>query len=523
MKTATGTWDKELTDAVLDGYEFTIYTPLWLAPRIMLFTGKCEEVLPSVLLPNSLDSIVTDPPYELGFMGKEWDSSGIAFSREMWAECFRVLKPGGHLLSFGGTRTWHRMAVAIEDAGFEIRDSIAWLYGSGFSKGGLMGNKAGLAWCDCGPNALPYNHAPNTDLPRVRQDVHPPAVARSEGQDAVLLAPVQRCGKGSGVGQARPQGAGGMDPRGGGVRGGEDARGTQPGMGGRFLPGAGQGLPHGAEAGSPEGQGERLRGRAPAGHGGDDRSPGHAAGGSAPHQPGPGGQPTGEPEALPGSHEPLDDGARRGRVGCPRCGGLDPAFRGFSTTLKPAFEPIVCARKPFRGTVAANVLAHGTGALNIDACRIATTEDRRRNARGGDNGLNGESTFKIRARRAEDAPETSGRWPANVILSEDQATELGEAARFFYCAKAPTSERPKVDGQAHATVKPLTLMRWLVQLVTPPGGIVGDPFAGSGTTLEAAYLEGFSAVGVELEDIHIPLIRQRLEKAQAAKLKEVIP
>lgn len=210
-------------------------------------------------------------------------------------------------------------------------------------------------------------------------------------------------------------------------------------------------------------------------------------------------------------------------MGCPRCGGLDPAFRGFSTTLKPAFEPIVCARKPFRGTVAANVLAHGTGALNIDACRIATTEDRRRNARGGDNGLNGESTFKIRARRAEDAPETSGRWPANVILSEDQATELGEAARFFYCAKAPTSERPKVDGQAHATVKPLTLMRWLVQLVTPPGGIVGDPFAGSGTTLEAAYLEGFSAVGVELEDIHIPLIRQRLEKAQAAKLKEVIP
>ena len=154
-----------------------------------------------------------------------------------------------------------------------------------------------------------------------------------------------------------------------------------------------------------------------------------------------------------------------------------------------------------------------------------------------------------------------GRWPANVILSEDQAEALdqqsgtlksganptrrssdkfrdaygefkgqedctpargvdtGGASRFFYCAKAPTSERPKVDGQAHATVKPLTLMRWLVRLVTPPGGIVGDPFAGSGTTLEAAYLEGFSAVGVELEDVHIPLIRQRMEKAQAAKLK----
>ena len=101
--------------------------PTWLAPGIALFTGKCEEILPVVLPPDSLNAIVTDPPYELGFMGKGWDSSGIAFSREMWAECFRVLKPGGHLLSFGGTRTWHRMAVAIEDAGFELRDSIAWL------------------------------------------------------------------------------------------------------------------------------------------------------------------------------------------------------------------------------------------------------------------------------------------------------------------------------------------------------------------------------------------------------------
>ena len=191
-------------------------------------------------------------------------------------------------------------------------------------------------------------------------------------------------------------------------------------------------------------------------------------------------------------------------------------WQGWGTALKPAFEPIVVARKPFRGTVAANVLAHGTGALNIDACRIEGGERRLIASKSekstgifGD-GLNGSSAVGI---------TNAGRWPANVILSEDQATKLGEAARFFYCAKAPTSERPKVDRQAHATVKPLTLMRWLVRLVTPPGGIVGDPFAGSGTTLEAAYLEGFSAVGVELEDVHIPLIRQRLEKAQAAKLK----
>jgi site-specific DNA-methyltransferase (adenine-specific) len=192
-------------------------------------------------------------------------------------------------------------------------------------------------------------------------------------------------------------------------------------------------------------------------------------------------------------------------------------WQGWGTALKPAFEPIVVARKPFRGTVAANVLEHGTGALNIDGCRIGS--EQRRNGGMSSLGVMHDDNWTPGAVQSV----VTGRWPANVILSEDQATELGEAARFFYCAKAPTSERPKVDGQAHATVKPLTLMRWLVQLVTPPGGIVGDPFAGSGTTLEAAYLEGFSAVGVELEDIHIPLIRQRLEKAQAAKLKEVIP
>ena len=624
---------------------------------VTLHHADCLDVLRS--LPDcSVDAVVTDPPYGLEFMGKEWDApwkqgadvhaearnrraeemgdenkrryiasavnkyaAGLPFQQwcEMWAtECLRVLKPGGHLLAFGGTRTWHRLACAIEDSGFEVRDSIAWLYGSGFSKGGLMGNKAGLTWCDCGPNALPYNHAPNTDLPRVRQDVHPPAVARSEGQDAVLLAPVQRGSEGSGVGQARTQGAGGMDPRGGGVRGGEDARGTQPGMGGRFLPGAGQGLPHGAEAGSPEGQGERLRGRAPVGHGGDDRASGHAAGGSAPHQPGPGGQPTGELEALPGPHEPLDDGARRGRMGCPRCGGLDPAFRGFSTTLKPAFEPVVVARKPLIGTVAATVLTHGTGALNIDGCRIEHDEPEGRPSTGMHGRRAGIMGETIERHRETTSASTSGRWPANVVLDEEMARRLDEqsgeqrdgtavkrnrsedgrapydassymitdrsredhgyggqggASRFFptfrYEAKAPTSERPRykreggsdnattygqmkkrecnvcgnrtcpaggeqsgkpwptcghddwswVEQQsardefvAHPTVKPLALMRWLVRLVTPPGGTVLEPFAGSGTTVEACIIEGFDCIAIEKGDEYLPLIMQRINR-----------
>lgn len=218
------------------------------------------------------------------------------------------------------------------------------------------------------------------------------------------------------------------------------------------------------------------------------------------------------------------------------------------------------ARKPLIGTVAQNVLAWGTGALNIDATRISTDEDRRRNARGGDNGLNGEGTFRIRERRADDQPLTAGRWPANVILDEHAAAALDEmsgesvsrpaegvvrhgrsggimgregalrdgrpeghadsggASRFFYVAKAPASERPRVNGKAHATVKPLDLMRWLVRLVTPPGGTVLDPFAGSGTTAEACVIEGFRCWTVERETDYLPLITHRLTKPIAPVL-----
>lgn len=305
---------------------------------------------------ESIDAIVTDPPYGLGFMGKKWDDLPPG---EDWArECLRVLKPGGHLLAFGGTRTWHRLAVAVEDAGFEIRDSIAWMHGQGFPKG--------------------------------------------------------------------------------------------------------------------------------------------------------------------------------------------------KSQLKPAFEPIVLARRPFRGSERANLETHGTGALNVEACRLETGEDTRRNARGGDNGLTGSETFKIRERRAEDKEQPSGRWPANVVLDEDQAAALdaqsgvskscraergagkgptatygewgtlddttrghndqGGASRFFYCAKAPKNERPVVDGVAHPTVKPLSLMRWLVRLVTPTGGTVLDPFAGSGTTVEAALLEGFSVIAIEREAEYLPLIRARIAR-----------
>ncbi len=374
---------------------------------VTLYAGDCLNVLRS-LPDSSVDSVVTDPPYGLEFMGKEWDGADgfrrslnpadvgrdNAFGRtsrtspeyrtgngysetpritdrpgsltgysgaagqgvnhfeagrpfqvwcEAWSrEALRVLKPGGHMLAFGGTRTWHRLACAVEDAGFEIRDSLAWLYGSGFPKS--------LNLVD-------------------------------------------------------------------------------------------------------------------------------------------------------------DDGERT----------------GWGTALKPAFEPLVVGRKPLGGTVAANVLAHGTGALHIDACRTG----------------NGEVS--------------SGRWPTNVILDESQALVLDEqsgerpaggkvtgnqdsrtgdngiygaysaienkpygdtggASRFFYVAKADAGERVRVNGVAHPTVKPLDIMRWLVRLVTPPGGVVLEPFAGSGTTVEACLLEGFRCIAIEREETYLPLVVQRINR-----------
>lgn len=347
---------------------------------VTLYHGDCRDAL-ATMPDASVDAVVTDPPYELGFMGKEWDASGIAYNVDLWRDALRVLKPGGHMLAFGGSRTWHRLASAVEDAGFEIRDSIAWLNSQGFPK----------------------------------------------------------------------------------------------------------------------------------------------------------------------SHN------------------LDGDWQGWGTALKPAFEPIVVGRKPLAGTVAANVLQYGTGALNIDGCRIESDRGEQsytvtRWKPGAELSRDG-GTWK---REDENAPTVSGtlpsgRWPANVVLDESQAAALNRQAgpsrpagnkaplrsnrssgmfalapgehglhpamqdgdddrvsRFFptfrYQPKAPQSERPKIDGVQHVTVKPLDLMRWLVRLVTPPGGTVLEPFAGSGTTAEACIAEGFRCIAIEREADYLPLIRQRLDK-----------
>lgn len=329
--------------------------------QYQIFNLDCRDVMSLYLEDNSVDAIVTDPPYGLSFMGKDWDHGvpGIEF----WKEMLRVLKPGGHLLSFGGSRTYHRMASAVEDAGFEIRDQIMWVYGSGFPKS-LNGHWGG-------------------------------------------------------------------------------------------------------------------------------------------------------------------------------------------TALKPAHEPLVLARKPLIGTVAANVLAHGTGCLNIDGCRVGTTDDLNGGAySNGSKDLTAASSYATGV-NAGVFVQPSGRWPANLIHdgsdevvscfpdAKGQQGDLighskkrgngiyGEfppandaikrveaettAARFFYAAKA--SKKDRDDGNAHPTVKPTDLMAYLCRLVTPAGGVVLDPFMGSGSTGKAAIREGFRFIGVEREAAYYAIAEARLKAA----------
>jgi len=408
---------------------------------VTIHHGDNRDVLRS-LPDNSIDSVVTDPPYALvsiqkrfgkpgsapargdvyqraasGFMSQTWDTGEVAFAVEFWAEVMRVLKPGGHVVAFSGTRTYHRLACAVEDAGFEIRDMLSWLYGSGF----------------------PKSH-----------DV-------SKGIDKAAGAAREVIGKSARHVSGKP------------------AQRTA-------------GLSGSSTFAETVGMGANLT--APA-----------------------------TPEAA--------------------------QWTGWGTALKPACEPIVFARKPLDGTVAANVQAHGTGALNIDGCRVegAKTPAPVGQFRGSDVGATGLTGVR------DGSADSLGRWPANVVhdgsdevvgafpTSKDGVAGArtgangdvmktgfgpqpdhvhgyggeGSAARFFYTAKADATDRL---GSKHPTVKPTDLMRWLVRLVTPPGGTVLDPFAGSGSTGVACIAEGFDAILIEREAEYVADIRRRIAWAQ---------
>jgi DNA modification methylase len=424
----------------------------FLDGRVTLLAGDCLEIL-AALPEASVDSVVCDPPYGLQFMGREWDklwrngteadvsyverTKGELTSRarklpdyssskpeqmqefhEAWARLvLRVLRPGGHLVAFSGTRTYHRMACAIEDAGFEIRDQIGWAYGSGF----------------------PKSH-----------DV-------SKGIDKA--AGVEREVVGSKLG----------------------------------LPGYSNAA---TEPNNVYGDGF-----------------GNAAG-----------------SKVSDITAPATDAAKQ--------------WQGWGTALKPAWEPICLARKPLIGTVAANVLEHGVGALNIDGCRVETDESLNGGTYSGAEAKETSEGWRM-ANAKREFVQPPGRWPANLIHdgseevieafpegrsagdypSDSKArngvtnftgeqgplyADSGSAARFFYTAKADSTDRL---GSKHPTVKPLDLMQWLVRLVTPKGGTVLDPFAGTGTTGEAAWREGCRAVLIEREAEYQADIARRMELA----------
>lgn len=404
---------------------------------------------------NSVDAVVCDPPYELAFMGRSWDGSGIAFSVDFWRDVLRVLKPGGHLLAFGGTRTYHRMTCAIEDAGFEIRDSVSvhWCYGSGFPK----------------------------------------SLDASKAIDSAM-------------GNERP-----------------------------------------------------------------DRT------------------------TTTNPCEVFSFTVRPENKGTPIAAAAAAMYDGFGTALKPSHEPIIVARKPLEGTVAANLLKHGTGAINVDACRVEYASKEDQAAAGA---------AAQRSLQPYLDKQDAGRWPPNLLLCHDPRctdtcvegcaveeigrqsgerpgmsgggahaanyqggmfgaidcthnarNDTGTAARFFptfryqhadffYVPKAsraereagcdnlPAKSRGEITGREddapgcdnprsgkraagsirnhHPTVKPIELMKWLVRLVTPPGGLVLDPFAGSGSTGCAAVAQGFRFLGLELLPDHVAIANARI-------------
>ena len=414
--------------------------------RYKIINGDSLEIL-DTLDDNSIDAIITDPPYELGFMGKKWDKTGIAYNVELWKKAYRVLKSGGHLLAFGGSRTFHRIACAIEDAGFEIRDTIMWLYGSGF------------------PKSL------NIGL----------AIDKKNG----------------------------VDNRTGTIK--SDGKATQ---------------------------GDIYNWREC--------------------------EDTRQYEERKATNE----------------------WSGWGTALKPAYEPIIVARKPVEKSVVDNVLKYGTGGINIDECRVPTEQGELtpRNNKKGQNGIFNASGGLV-------VPSELGRFPANVILTYDDTDfeevcgnmpyskstdnirhnnndnkeyncysnygncdtsgydDSGNACRYFYCAKASTKDRdngldllettqisdgsirsnsdtarkiganPVKKKNIHPTVKPCELMQYLVRLITQRGGVVLDIFNGSGSTGKAVAFENrernmdYKYIGIELDAEYCMISEMRIDYA----------
>ena len=465
----------------------------------MILAGDCVEQM-RTLEADSVDAIVTDPPYGLEFMGKDWDGFGTPLGFQTWTEqwareALRVLKPGGHLLAFGGTRMYHRLAAGIEDAGFEIRDTLMWLYGSGFPKS-LDVSKA-----------IDKTNGEAGRLLKFTQWFRAAGVARSQASLAMFQAGhISANGTMANHYYAQTVSA-------------------QPAIPTPEIWATLRSLCTDVPAWVDELVARIAAEREVIGLGSSaiaNKSEGirHTIGAS---------------KAVEFNiTAPSTEEAKR--------------WQGWGTALKPAVEPIVLARKPLIGTVADNVLTHGTGALNIDASRIGTDVI----VSSGEGIAPGSGNYVGGKRRTGVPSSHIGRWPANILLDEAAAALLDEqsgvsksvqtevntkpsdspflasqwsrgqshgdtggASRFFYVAKASRSERNKgLERNIHPTVKPVDLMRYLIRLVTPKGGTVLDPFLGSGTTAVAAIEEGVAWIGCEREPEYLQIIEARIAAAQ---------
>lgn len=540
----------------------------------IVHTGDCRDVMDDMEA-NSIDAIVCDPPYGLKFMGKGWDH-GVP-GLEYWIKALRVAKPGAHLLAFGGTRMFHRLMVAIEDAGWEIRDTIGWIYSQGFPKSLNLDREIGNAFCGC--------EISDDSVCGLRQRPDNADGLATQGQKSDLFETVQRKTTGDGSIKEGVSSAGAkraesettwieqpcMERRGDAPASARELR------SGEIRSGAGMGEADGTQG--------RVCDGASTGDGGVVWSITDTNRDGSPCQPQAAGQRENELGIVAGQSESQAGGA------WPLCGGCGkPRIpRGLGTALKPAWEPVIVARKPLIGTVAANVLAHGTGAINIDGCRVESTDSQLaekyasvQNAGARTNAIYGSDNRD----RAGAAPHDNGRWPANLIHSGDEEVldlfpnsngsggslpqvkitgygdgigngkseyfggerkphnaGTGSAARFFYCPKASRADRneglgdggeaavstsatmrecedadwSRRNGNHHPTVKPTNLMRYLCRLVTPPKGLILDPFAGSGSTGKAAVLEGFHFVGIELEADYADIARARIDAAEPSQ------
>lgn len=480
----------------------------------MIIQGDCKVLL-AAFPEASIDAVVTDPPYGLskepnaeemlrhwlagddythgggGFMGKTWDS--FVPGPATWREAFRVLKPGGYALVFAGSRTQDLMSLALRLAGFEIRDVAMWIYGSGF------------------PKSLDVSKAIDaSDATKIRREraLKFTAWMRSTGITAAQINEAT----GSAMGSHYLTDA------------------TQPAVATldmfekmcQLLPEPPADILELMQWRTVESENMKRRDVL-----GVDIKARSSSGSSA--------LPTMGGETVYKSWDITTAHTEEAKQ-----------WEGWGTALKPAYEPIIIARKPLIGTVADNVLTHGTGAINIDGCRIPSEKQ---TGWGGDVGFN--NTHGQFATENQVPRPVDGRWPANIMHdgSPEVVDPLGDTARFFYCAKTSKADRnagcdhldavtagEATGGRAegsdgrmspragagrtsgaknhHPTVKPTDLMRYCCRLVTPPGGLILDPFTGSGSTGRGAILEGFNFIGIERDPEYVEIARARIEEAR---------